>query len=182
MLRSWFLKGNWERTILHYDWRRIWGYADSMSRICEQYTHEYSTCRVAQHDHISSREHAWLQSWKAQDCMHIFLSCVMSHSLPHLTLTPSTSSLTLVAYLSDSPTNTHKIFGTRSIFTLRRSTAEWRINTNPISHRIHAISKPHNIPTERVDSFKYENRHSLGCETLSSWRTLLYWYHDWILV
>ena len=28
----------------------------------------YSTYRVAQHDHISSREHAWLKSCKAQDC------------------------------------------------------------------------------------------------------------------
>ena len=35
---------------------------------CEQYTHKYSTYRVAQHDHVSSREHAWLKSWKAQDC------------------------------------------------------------------------------------------------------------------
>ena len=35
---------------------------------CEQYTHKYSTYRVAQHDHISSREHAWLKSWQAQDC------------------------------------------------------------------------------------------------------------------
>ena len=35
---------------------------------CEQYTHKYSTYRVAQHDHTSSREHAWLESWKAQDC------------------------------------------------------------------------------------------------------------------
>ena len=37
----------------------------------------------------------------------------------------------------------------------------------------HSISKPHNIPTERVDSFKYEDRPSLGCETLSSRRTLI---------
>ena len=35
---------------------------------CEQYTHKYSTYRVALHDHISSREHAWLKSWEAQDC------------------------------------------------------------------------------------------------------------------
>ena len=34
---------------------------------CEQYTHKYSTYRVAQHDHISSREHAWVKSLKAQD-------------------------------------------------------------------------------------------------------------------
>ena len=36
--------------------------------VAEQYTHKYSTYRVAQIDHISSREHAWLKSWKAQDC------------------------------------------------------------------------------------------------------------------
>ena len=35
---------------------------------CEQYTHKYSTYRVAHHDHISSREHARLKSCKAQDC------------------------------------------------------------------------------------------------------------------
>ena len=29
--------------------------------VCQQYTHKYSTYRVAQHDHISSREHAWLK-------------------------------------------------------------------------------------------------------------------------
>ena len=34
--------------------------------------------------------------------------------------------------------NTHKIFGTRSICTLRSSTTEWRINTNPSSHRLWA--------------------------------------------
>ena len=42
--------------------------------------HSVSATDTAQHDHISSREHAWLKS-------------VMSHSLPHLTLTTSTSSL-----------------------------------------------------------------------------------------
>ena len=48
--------------------------------------------------------------------------------------------------------------------------------------RNNSISKPHNIPTERMDSFKYEIRHSLGCETLSSRRTLLHRYHDRIIV
>ena len=38
------------------------------SVFCEQCTHKYSTYKVAQYDHISSREHAWLKSWKAQDC------------------------------------------------------------------------------------------------------------------
>ena len=30
--------------------------------VCEQHTHKYSTYRVAQHDHISSRVHAWLKT------------------------------------------------------------------------------------------------------------------------
>ena len=54
---------------------------------------------------------------------------VMSRSLPHLTLTT-----THFTYLSDT-FPTHTTFGTRTIFTLRISTAEWRINTNPISHK-----------------------------------------------
>ena len=67
------------------------------SRPCEQYTHKYSTYRVAQHDHNSSREHAWLKSCKAQDSTSLCRKKkshprVMSHSLPHLTLTTSTSS------------------------------------------------------------------------------------------
>ena len=35
---------------------------------CGQHTHKCSTYRVAQHDHVSSRKHAWLKSWKSQDC------------------------------------------------------------------------------------------------------------------
>ena len=30
--------------------------------MCEKYTRKYSTYRVAQHDHTSSREHAWLKA------------------------------------------------------------------------------------------------------------------------
>ena len=62
-------------------------------RRCEQCTHTCSTYRVAQH--ITFQHAAWL---KIKDCTSLFLSntChprVMSHSLPHLTLTTSTSSL-----------------------------------------------------------------------------------------
>ena len=82
------------------------------SRPCEQYTHKNSTYRFVQHDHISSREHAWLKSCKAQS--HIFVSqnnChprVMSRSLPHLTLTTSTSSLPFTSpiFPTTSPTHT----------------------------------------------------------------------------
>ena len=67
---------------------------------CGQYTHKHSTYRVAQHDHVSSREHAWLTSCKAQDCTPLcpHNNChprVMSRPLPLLALTTSTSSLSL---------------------------------------------------------------------------------------
>ena len=67
---------------------------------------------------------------------------VMFHSLQHLTLTTSTSSLSPVSSISptfsDSLTDTHKIYGSRPRYTLRCSTAELRINTNPISQRLRA--------------------------------------------
>ena len=56
------VRGTWDRRV------RPQGSCRMMSTSCEQYTHKYSTHRVAQHGHISSREHAWLKSWKAQDC------------------------------------------------------------------------------------------------------------------
>ena len=121
---------------------------------CEQNTHPNSTYRCAQWvtthtgriDRISSREHTCLKL--DGSVLHIFVSqnfChprVMSLSLPHLTLTTSTSSLSPTSPFFPSTRfgtrshNTHKTFGTRSIFSLRSSTAEWRINTNPISHRL----------------------------------------------
>ena len=82
-------------------------------RICEQYIHKYSTYRVAQHDHISSRKHAWLKSWRlriAHLCVITQLSstCHVSFSLPHLTLSTSTSSLspTSPIFPTVSPTRT----------------------------------------------------------------------------
>ena len=64
--------------------------------------HKYSTFTVAQHTHISSREHAW---FKMKDCASAcpWNNChprVMSCSLPHLTLTTSTSSLSTVSSTS----------------------------------------------------------------------------------
>ena len=103
---------------------------------CEQYTHKYSMYRVAQHDHISSREHAWLKSCKAQECTSLypynsFNPRVMSHSLPHLTLTTSISSLSPISSTSPIfPTvSPNKPYDSHPINTLRWSTAEWRINT-----------------------------------------------------
>ena len=73
---------------------------------CEEYTHKYSTYRVAQHDQISSREHAWLKLQSSG--LHIFVypktndghPRAMSHSLPHLTLTTSTRSLSPISSTS----------------------------------------------------------------------------------
>ena len=79
--------------------------APATSGLCEPHTHKYTTFRVAQHGHISSREHAWPKSCQAQDCTSGYPknNChprVMSHSLPHLTLTTSTSSLSPISSIS----------------------------------------------------------------------------------
>ena len=52
-------------------------------------------------------------------------------------------SITYLSDLSDVLSLTPKSSGARSKFTLRRSTTEWRINTNPISH----ITLLHSWPT-----------------------------------
>ena len=96
----------------------------SLHRFCQQNTHSNSmnrcaqcaTTRTEQIDHISSREHAWLKSWKAQDCTSLCpkKNChrrVMSHSLSHLTLTTSTSSLLFTSpiFPTISPTHTRPL-------------------------------------------------------------------------
>ena len=100
---------------------------------CEQYTHKYSTYRVAQHDHISSREHAWL---KIKDCTSL---CPWNTSTCHVSFlaAPDTDhkhKFSLIhfihfSYLSDSLTSTNKPYDSQPKNTLRCSTAEWRINT-----------------------------------------------------
>ena len=73
-----------------------------MNSDCEQYTHKYSTYRVAHSMitfHHANTRGSRLRSCKAQECTSLCLkkkNChprVMSHSLPHLTLTTSISSL-----------------------------------------------------------------------------------------
>ena len=49
---------------------------------CEQYTHKDSTYRVAQHDHIASREHAWLKLERSG--LHIFVSLKQLSSKCHV--------------------------------------------------------------------------------------------------
>ena len=79
------------------------------------FSNKYSTYQIAQHDHISSRDHAWLKAQELEGSgLHVFVSwndChprVMSHTLPHLTLTTSTSSLspTSPIFPTISPTHT----------------------------------------------------------------------------
>ena len=65
---------------------------------CEKYTHKYSTYRVAQHDHISSREHAWLKSYKATSTSS--LSPISPTSLIFPAVSPAhTRSMILDPYL-----------------------------------------------------------------------------------
>ena len=61
--------------------------------------------------------------------------------------------------LSDALSNTHTTFGTRWIFTVRCSTAEWRINTNPISHKLWA-QNAHRGP--KRSSLKTSSREKLS--------------------
>ena len=65
--------------------------------------------------------------------IHIFVSLKQLSSTCHV----STISYTSPIFPTVCLTNTHKIYGPRPVFTLRCSTAEWRINTNPISHTLH---------------------------------------------
>ena len=132
--------------------------------VCEQYTHQYSTYRVAPHDHTSSREHAWLKSWSAQD-LHIFACLECLSPTGHVSVLAardtdythrfSLTRLICFSYLSDGLTSTHKIFDPRPIFTLRCSTAEWRINTNPVSRSVKAIEtetiEPEDLEPRRIE-------------------------------
>ena len=56
----------------------------------------------------------------------------------------------------------------------------WRYET--IMSRVHFTSKGGNIPCERVDSWKHEDRPNPGCEGLLSSRTLQCWDHDLIFI
>ena len=121
-------------------WRKT---SSQPTGVCKQYTHKYSTYRVAQHDHISSREHAWLRLQSSG--LHIFVSLKQLSSTCHVSFlaTPDTGhrhkfSLTHIIHfscLSNGLSFTNKPFDSQPLDTLRCSTAEWRINANPISYR-----------------------------------------------
>ena len=91
---------------------------------CAQYTHNYSTCRVAQHDHISPREHAWLKDCTSLCPQNNCHPRVMSRSLPHLTMTTSSSSLSPISstspIFSDGLTFAHRPYDSRPLFFLKK--------------------------------------------------------------
>ena len=112
---------------------------------CEQYTHKYSTYRVAQHGlHFITRTRV-AQELQSSG-LHIFVSPKQLSSTCHVSsfAAPDTDhkhkfSLTHFihfSYLSDGLTFAHRPCDSRPLYTLRCSTAEWRINTNPVSHRL----------------------------------------------
>ena len=101
--------------------------------------HKYSTYRVAQHDHFSSREHARLKGAQLRVARigvlkQLSSTCHVSFLAALDTDHKHKFSLTYLTHLSDDLSNTHKTFGARSLFTLRSSTTEWRINSNTIHH------------------------------------------------
>ena len=107
---------------------------------CEKYTHKYSTYRVAQHDHnfITRTRVAQAQGLR----IFVFLKQLSSTCHVSFLAAPATDykhkfSVTHFihfSYLSDDLTLTNKHCESQPIYTLRWSSAEWRSNTNPISH------------------------------------------------
>ena len=97
-----------------------------------------STYRVARHDHISSRDHAWL---KLKDCTSL---CHQNNCHPLVSSAPDTDHQHKFLFLFHPLLQT---FPTASLVHTGPmildpqkpcATAEWRINTNPISHMFRA--------------------------------------------
>ena len=100
--------------------------------------HSVSTHHIAQSDHFSSREHAWLKNTSLGVAETFCHPRVMSLTLPHLTLTTSTSSLTYLFNFTVILSDTPKPVDSRSRYTLRRFTAELWFHGSPMSHRLWA--------------------------------------------
>ena len=108
---------------------------------------------VCHNTYWTERSHFITRTLVAQDCISlcpktivIHVSCLFSCRTWHW---PQAQVLSHLPHLfSDNLTNKHKTLGARSIFTLRSSTAGWRINTNPISHRLWAQS--HRAQSDRA--------------------------------
>ena len=101
---------------------------------CTAWSHIITRTRVAQ-ELQGSRLHIFVSLKQLSSTCH-----VSSHALPD-TDYKHTFSLTHFihfSYLNDGLTFAHKLDDPRPTCTLRCSTAEWRINTNPISHRLWA--------------------------------------------
>ena len=107
---------------------------------------------------FASHEHAWLKI--AHFCVPKQLSstCRVSFIAALDIDHKHKISLTYFIYLSDVLSLSPKSFGARSIFTLRRSAAEWRINSNPISHHLAScfLKKKTFVPHQK--SFLYHQK------------------------
>ena len=104
----------------------------------------------------------------------------MSRPLPHLTLTTSTSSLSPISSTSPIfPTVSlvhTKPSDSRPMHTLRCSTAEWRINTNPISHRLWAlVSWSSVVSVLFISHWRALRMNGSNSHVLSSWLRNVGW-------
>ena len=115
------------------------------------------TTHTEKNDHTSSREHAWLKIAHLCVSKQLSSTCHVSFFAAPDTDQKNKFSLTYLTYLSDVLSLTPKSFGARSTVTLRRSTAEWRINTNPISHKHNARIVVESLATIRVVSGRWVN-------------------------
>ena len=111
------------------------------SRRCEQYTHKIQhvqSCTAWSHFIARTRVAQELQS----PGLHISVSLKQWSSTCHVSFLAAPDSdhthkfflthLIYFSYLSDSLTSTNKIYDSRPIFTVRCSTAEWRITTSAL--------------------------------------------------
>ena len=148
---------------------------------CEENTDSKRMCRCAEcvTTHMLNRMITFHHANTRGPRLHIFVSqnsChahVMSRSLPHLTQTTSTSSLspTSLIFPTFSPSHPSPL-AHDSYFTLRRSTAERRINTTPISHSfctdLNSTSTQLNRPSGRQGAHTETERVGRDAESIGT--------------
>ena len=99
---------------------------------------------------------------------------VMSSSLPQLTLTTSTSSLSPTSPIFQSSSSAHPslFVVSRSIFTLRQFTAELRFHGSPISHRLlgQKVEPDWNLEVEHQDQSNTRQNYGRWLSKFNHWR------------
>ena len=137
-------------TVENSDNMVIFSHHHQIQMLCQHLQILWTVHPQIQHVHCCTAwSHFITRTREAQELegsgLHIFVSlkqssstCPVSFLAAPDTIHRHKFSLTCFTCLSNDLSNPHKTFGTRWIFTLRCFTAEWRINANPISHKLWA--------------------------------------------